>query len=112
MIQTVGGHRIKGDKMMPTFALLLVIVGSGSLGNSQPLRIGNFLSLSNCQAAAQEAMAIGFNGNASPGFVCVRVHEDAGDLVATSRRDDTKNVTVDHGSERLARRPSLAQARK
>jgi hypothetical protein len=56
-------------------------------------------------------MAIGFNGNASPGFVCVRVHENAADLVANSRGDDTKNVTVDHGRERLARRSSVAQAR-
>ena len=94
----------RGDKAMLTFALLLVIVGNGSLGSSQPLRIGNFQSLSNCQAAAHEAVAIGFDGNASPGFVCVRVHEDAADLIANSRRDDTKNVTVDHGSERLARR--------
>src|SRR5215467_4173931 len=39
---------------MPTFALFLVILGNGSLGNSQPLRIGNFLSLSNCQAAAHD----------------------------------------------------------
>jgi hypothetical protein len=86
---------------MPTYALVLVILGNGSLGNSQPLRIGQFLSLSNCQAAAHEAMAIGFNGNASPGFVCVRIHENARDVAANSRRDDT-NATVDTTRRRAA----------
>ena len=101
-----------GERAMPTYALVLVILGNGSLGNPQPLRIGHFMSLLNCQAAAHDAMAIGFDGNASPGFVCVRTHEDARRVAANSRRDDTKNVTVDHGSERLARRPSMAQARR
>jgi hypothetical protein len=96
---------------MPTFALFLVILGNGSLGNSQPLRIGNFLSLSNCQAAAHDAMAIGFDGTASPGFVCVRVHENAQDLVASSRQDDTKNVTVATTRQRAAGRASPARTR-
>jgi uncharacterized protein GlcG (DUF336 family) len=87
---------------MPTYALVLVILGNGSLGNSQPLRIGQFLSLSNCQAAAHEAMAIGFNGNASPGFVCVRIHENARDVAANSRRDDAKSVTVETTRQRAA----------
>jgi hypothetical protein len=85
-----------GGQGMPTYALVLVILGSGSLSNSQPLRIGTFLSLSSCQAAAHDAMTIGFDGNASPGFVCVRMHEEPRELVAAnSRRDDTKDVTVD-----------------
>jgi hypothetical protein len=89
------------------YALVLVILGNGSLGNSQPLRIGNFLSLSNCQAAAHEAMAIGFDSNPSPGFVCVRIHEDARHVAANSRRDDTKNVTVDTTRQRAAGAPAV-----
>ncbi len=52
-------------------------------------------------------MAIGFDSNASAGFVCVRIHEDARNVAANPRRDDTKNVTVDTTRQRAAGAPAV-----
>jgi hypothetical protein len=52
------------------YLLVLVILGGGNAGN-QSLRVGHFRSLESCQAAANEAKAVGLDrGNF--GFVCVR----------------------------------------
>jgi hypothetical protein len=63
----------KGETGMVIYALFLVVLGNGNISSSQPLRVTNYLSLASCQAAALEATTTGFDGNASPGFVCVRI---------------------------------------
>jgi len=60
---------------MAVYALILVVLGSGNVGNTQPFRVAHYHSLESCQAAAHEAATTGLD-NRSLGFVCVRVYGD------------------------------------
>jgi len=52
------------------YLLVLAIVSAGDAGN-QLLRVGHYRTLESCEAAANEAKAIGLD-RGSFGFVCVR----------------------------------------
>jgi hypothetical protein len=69
---------------MIVYTLILVVFGNSNVTNSQPLRVANYHSLASCEAAAREATTTGFDGNASPGFVCVRVSGETGQAAVNS----------------------------
>jgi hypothetical protein len=70
-----GGQGNRGASDMAVYALILVVLGSGNVGNTQPFRVAHYHSLESCQAAAHEAATTGLD-NRSLGFVCVRVYGD------------------------------------
>jgi len=57
-----------------TYILVMVVLGNGSPGINQPMRIGGFHSLESCLAGANGAQAVGLE-RGSFGFVCVRAND-------------------------------------
>lgn len=58
------------------YMLIMVVLGGGNLGTTQPMRVGLYRSLATCQAAAADAKSTGFDSG-TLGFVCVRVYGEA-----------------------------------
>ena len=56
------------------YFLVLVVLASGNGVVNQPLRVGSFHSLENCEAGANEAKAFGLD-RSTYGFICVRAND-------------------------------------
>jgi len=76
------------------YVLIMVVLGGGNLGATQPMRVGLYRSLATCQSAATDAKSTGFD-NGTVGFVCVRVVGEAQQTITERKNADTRQSRAD-----------------
>ena len=71
------------------YMLIMVVLGGGNLGTTQPMRVGLYRSLATCQSAAADAKSTGFDSG-TLGFVCVRVFGESQQAANERKNTDAR----------------------